>query len=59
MLWFALALVYLVIAFLVLIKVKAKKNGIEKEDVEILKDENLSGEEVEEEDVSLNNSLDV
>ncbi len=53
MLWFALALVYLVIAFVVLIKVKAKKPTVEKENIENPKVDKLSIEE--DEDVSLNN----
>jgi phosphate/sulfate permease len=56
MLWFALALVYLVIAFVVLLKVKTKKTAVEKEDVENSKTDSLLIEEDEEEDVSLNNS---
>jgi hypothetical protein len=49
MLWFALALIYLINAFVVLLKVKGKKASFEKEEIAI--DENQSDEET---DISLN-----
>lgn len=55
MFWFALALIYLMFAFVVLIKIKGGKGRIEKEKQELVLDEKPFEEE--EEDVSLNNML--